>query len=327
MTSQRILDILVIGAGSIGCRHAANLAALGARIHLYDVAQERVLSVCKDKGYKPLSDLDQSIKTTNYSGAIVCTPPHFHISVSQKLADAGVDLFIEKPLSHSRDGVDHLIKTVRENDLVAMSGFNLRFEPGLQYIKRKLDVSKVAFALIECGSHLPLWRPNVDYRSTYSAHRDMGGGIILDDVHELDYACWLFGYPNNTLCSYGQFSSFDIDVEDTADFRLIYPNRMVSIHSDYIQRSYTRKCKICMRNGYVLEWVFGDHVTEQHPEGDTSYFYKDGFNVNDMYIEEMKVFLSCINGRTQPESDLSNASRILNLALEAKSMNEGVFPR
>jgi predicted dehydrogenase len=207
---------------------------------------------------------------------------------------------------------------VEQKGLIGMAGFNLRFEPGLAYIRQRLDPASVAFAQVEFGSYLPGWRPGTDYTKGYSSNRSMGGGIILDDVHEIDYACWLFGYPESVLSTAGTFGNLTIDVEDTADLQLHYPDKIVTIHSDYLQRRYTRRCKICFRDGYSTEWVFGDHVTEFTERGEDTFSYRDRFSTNDMYLEEMRHFLACVDSGTTPESSLAHAARILDIALAAK---------
>jgi predicted dehydrogenase len=315
--------ILVIGAGSIGRRHAENLTRLGASVSIYDVATEYLRNLCREKGYKPVQDLDEELKKEHYDAALVCTPNHLHISMAQEVVDADIDLFIEKPLSNSYDGVEDLLSAVAKKGLVGMAGFNLRFEPGLLHLKKAIDPERVAFAQIDAGSHMPSWRPGTDYRKTYSANESMGGGIILDDVHELDYACWLFGYPQAVLCSFGCFGNFEIDVEDTADFHFRYPDKLVTIHCDYLQKRYTRRCKICYRDGYSVEWVFGDRVVEYRDDKELLFSYKDRFSVNDLYLDEMRTFLKCVSERTEPESDLINAAQILKIALAAKQDRRG----
>jgi predicted dehydrogenase len=310
--------IIVIGAGSIGKRHAENLVKLGATVDIYDLNKLLADQVCSQTGCTRVDDLDKALCHGTYQAGIVCTPNHLHVPVAKKVAAASMDIFIEKPLSDSFGGVESLVSEVKSRDLICMAGFNLRYEPGLQLIKKILKPEDVAFALIECGSYLPSWRPHSDYRKQYSANRSMGGGIILDDVHEIDYACWLFGYPEKVQCTYGRFSNLEIDVEDTAEFILQYPGKLVTIHSDYLQQKYTRKCKICLRNGETIEWVFGESVTGYTSTKNEIFNYKDQFLINDMYLAEMKEFLECINKRRIPDSNLENAVKILIIALEAK---------
>jgi predicted dehydrogenase len=310
--------IIIIGAGSIGRRHATNLAALGTDVSVFDVNETLLKTICAENNWAPVYDLDIALDQNRFDAAIICTPNHLHITYAKKAVDAGLHIFVEKPLSHTIMGVENLIAAQKRKGLIGMAGFNLRFEPGLQYIKQRLDPSRVAFAHVEFGSYLPAWRPRMDYTKGYSANKSMGGGIILDDVHEIDYACWLFGYPDFVLSTFGTYGNLDIDVEDVAEMHLHFPDKIVTIHSDYLQRRYTRSCKICFRDGYSTEWVFGDHVTEYTETGENIYLYRDSFSANDMYVEEICQFISCIEKRTPPESSLENAAKIFRLALAAK---------
>ena len=310
--------IIVIGAGSIGRRHATNLAKLSADVSIFDVNHSLLKTVCADNPWEPVYDLDLALKQKQYDAAIICTPNHLHIPHAQKSVDAGLNVFVEKPLSHNLSGVDDLFRDIKKKSLIGMAGFMLRHEPGLCYIKKILDVSQVAFARIESGSHMPLWHPESDYRKGYSANRSMGGGIILDDVHEIDYACWLFGFPDAVSCAFGKYSNFEIDVEDTAELRFVYPERLVTIHADYLQRRYSRNCKICLKDGSTIEWIFGRSVTEYRTDGEHIFNYQQGFEVNALYLEEMREFLLCLDEHITPESNLQNARQILEIALDAK---------
>jgi len=316
--------VLIVGAGSIGRRHAANLAALGAEVSVFDVNRPLLTALCDENRWAPVYDLGPALGQDRFDAAVICTPNNLHIPCARKAVDAGLHVFIEKPLSHTMDGVADLISSQKRSGRVGMAGFNLRFEPGLQYIKQRLDPSRVAFAHVEFGSYLPSWRPGTDYTKGYSANRSMGGGIILDDVHEIDYACWLFGYPASVLPSSGTYGRLAIDVEDVAEMQLRYPDKIITIHMDYLQRRYTRRCRICFRDGYVTEWVFGDRVTEYTEAGENQYSYGDRFSANDMYLEEMRAFLSCIETGRPAESTLENAARVLGIALAAKNGQAGL---
>lgn len=313
------LSLLVIGAGSIGRRHARNLRALGAIVHLFDVNSVLLTETCVTEGFIPCQDIETTLKKERIDAALVCTPTNLHIQVAMQVAHQGLDLFIEKPLSNTLEGVDDLISLVKAKKIVAMMGFMLRFEPGLRYLKEHIRKEQIAFGQIEFGSHMPLWRKGVDYRTVYSANRSMGGGTILDDVHELDYVCWLFGYPEQVTGVSGTYSSFDIDVEDTAMIIYRYPDKLVSIHSDYLQRRYSRGCKLVDREGYTWEWIFGNSVVRYDEEGEHRFVYADTFDVNQLYLDEMRYFVSCIRDRTIPESDLENARDIMRIALAAKN--------
>lgn len=311
--------ILIIGAGSIGRRHAANLSSLGCDIAVHDVSHNHLAQVCSEHHYTPVFDVESAVRSHEYDAAIVCTPNSQHLSSAMPAVEAGMDIFIEKPLSDSMDGVEDLLSAVRKSGCIAMAGFNLRFEPGLAYLKKKMDASIVAFARIEFGFYLPDWRKGVDYRKIYSANKSMGGGIILDDVHEIDYACWLMGYPTQVMSTFGTFGNLEIDVEDVAGLQLLYADKLVSIHMDYLQKRYTRTAKFCMKDGSLFEWMYGTGVTEYREEGAIHHFsYASSFDPNMMYIQEISTFLDCICDRIQPESGLENAAKVLDIALQAK---------
>ncbi len=318
------LKALVIGSGSIGRRHAQNLKCLGVDVTLSDIDTELVKKTCEQEGYTPCNNLDDAIASGTYDLALVCTPNHLHIPLAQKIAEAKINLFIEKPLSHSYDGVDHLLATAAKNDIIASVGFMLRFEPGLQYLKKIVDPGNVSFIQVEGASYMPLWRPGVDYRNVYSSHKSMGGGVILDAVHEMDYICWLLGYPLRIWSAHGKYSSIEMDAEDTLMMVFSYHDKLVSLHSDYLQRKYTRHCKICDRDGYTIEWIFGESVREFSPDGERLFSYKDTFTTNQLYLDEMRQFIDCIRTGTPSQSTLRNGAEILRIALSAKTWGDSV---
>ncbi|MDD1676384.1 MAG: Gfo/Idh/MocA family oxidoreductase, partial [Methanomicrobiales archaeon] len=302
--------ILVIGAGSIGCRHAGNLHALGCDVGVHDVAAERMKTCCTTTGCWEVPDLGQALGSGDFDAAVICTPTVHHVPVAQMCADAGLHLFIEKPLSDRYEGVDQVLDTLRSRDLMGMVGFNLRYEPGLLWLKQNLDPRTIAFGRVEFGSYLPSWRPEQDYRCGYSARKDLGGGIVLDDVHEIDYPCWIFGYPQTVQSAAGRFGHLEINVEDTAEIHLIYPDQVLTVHMDYLQRNYTRRATFCTRDGYLVTWTFGVGVTWADTSGDHTYSYAADFRINDLYVAEMQDFLTSLAGGRSPQSSLANGAEI-----------------
>ncbi len=322
MAGSTEIKVLVIGAGSIGRRHAKNLLTLGAKVGIYDVDQKLAEEFSGESRFEHVKDFSKALDNGDYRAALVCTPSHLHISTALSIAENEIDLFIEKPLSNTLEGVSQLLDKIRTKRLVCMCGFNLRYEPGLKRLKTQIDPGRVAFAEIENGSYLPGWKPGSDYRKSYSANKRMGGGIILDGVHEIDYACWLFGYPESVSSTCGKFSDLEIDVEDTVDYHFHYRDKTVTVHSDYIQKEYTRRCKICLKNGDLIEWMFGSHVQSLTDASNLRYDYKPTFHINQMYLDEMREFLNSLRTRVIPESDLTNAKKILEIALAAKDASD-----
>jgi predicted dehydrogenase len=249
------LKVLIVGLGSIGLRHLANLRQLQTDAHI---------TVCRthsqSRNIPPEADsvvfnLDCAL-ASKPTAAIVATPSAFHIATALDLAQEGTHLFIEKPLSHNLDGVDELLELCRRRHLVLFVGYVLRFQRSLQLLRSALQEGKIGRILslrAEAGQFLPEWRPGSDYRKGVSGRRDLGGGAVLELSHELDYVPWLVGDVQSVSAQIGQLGDLEIDVEDMAEIVLRFRNGAIgSVHLDMLQRPATRTCRIVGTDGTVV---------------------------------------------------------------------------
>lgn len=233
-------------------------------------------------------------------------------------------MFIEKPISDSLDGVEVLLREANAASRMVMVGFNLRFHPCLQRIKSLLEkgeIGRVLGARIEFGQYLPDWHPWEDYRKGYSANRSLGGGIILDAVHEFDYAQWLLGEVREASGMSGTVGGLEIDSEDLAAFALRHQGGAISeIHLDYLQRIYARTCKVYGTEGIVY-WDWHARAVrcyrararawEDFPE-------PEGYDTNQTYVDEVRVFLAAAAGKGDVPVDGKSGVRVLKVALAAR---------
>lgn len=178
--------VCVVGCGSIGQRHVRNLVDLGgADVLGVDPRRDRRALVATAHGIETRSSLEEAWKWSP-DIVFVCTPTSLHMPPAIEAAARGCHLFIEKPLSHNRDEVGRLASLAAERSLVSMVACNLRFHPGLLRVKELVDAGSVGTVVAcraEFGQYLPDWRPAEDYRASYSARSELGGGVILDVVH------------------------------------------------------------------------------------------------------------------------------------------------
>jgi predicted dehydrogenase len=256
---------------------------------------------------------------------VIAAPTALHLSLALEAAQRGVHLFIEKPLASGWDGVESLITLANDKNLVSLVGCNLRFHPGLLRIKRLLGkqaVGRITAARIAVGQYLPDWHPWEDYRQSYSARAELGGGVILDAIHEIDYGRWLLGEVKGVFCLAGKLSDLEIDTEDSAALLLRFAGGALGeIHLDYVQRDYHRTCQIIGDEGTIhwdyttgqVRWFSAHNKTWQCVDNPV------GWEANQMYVDEMRHFINCLVRRTQPEQDLSEAARVLRIALAAKA--------
>jgi predicted dehydrogenase len=318
---------LVVGCGSIGKRHMKNLIQLGiGDVAAFDVRSDRLEEVQSELGVDVYDDLSAAL-SGKPQVALICTPTSLHVPPATAAAQAGCHLFIEKPLSHSMDGVDQLLREVKQRDLVTLVGCNFRFHPGLQRVKELLEagsIGKVVSARAEFGQYLPDWHPWEDYRQGYSAQRTLGGGVILDRIHEFDYLRWLFGEVKELFCVAGHLSHLEIDTEDIAEVILQFENGIIaSAHLDYIQRTYKCELEIVGEEG-TIRWSFQNHRVDYYLTSDRRWFSENWpkYDLNTMYLDEMKHFLRALAGLEEPQQDVWQASRVLEIALAARRSAE-----
>lgn len=318
---------LIAGLGSIGRRHLANLLDLGV---------EGILGVDPDEARRRETAerfAGCSVEVFSHLGAalergpraaVIATPTSLHLASAVAAARKGCHLFIEKPLSHSLDGIEVLLALVEAKGLVTLVGCNMRFHPGLAKIKKLLErhaVGRIVAIKLEFGQYLPDWHPTEDYRRGYSARQDLGGGAILDCIHEIDLARWLGGEVTAVVCFADRISGLEIETEDTAAILLRFAGGAVGeVHLDYVQRAYSRSCRILGDEGTVC-WEFGKEVrlysagAKQWQE----WSEPDGWTANQMYVEEMAHFLRCLDGGEQAALDVRQAAEVLKIALAAKT--------
>ncbi len=321
---------LVVGCGSIGRRHAKNLKSLGLQHLGFCDTSPAALQYCRDEFQgESFSDYPEALRNFKPDIVLICTPPVYHVEEALAALQAQAHVFIEKPLSHESSGIQVLIAEARRNDRKVQIGYNMRFHPGLQILKELIDSGKIGRVLwlhVEAGQYLPDWRPWQNYKESYSARHELGGGIILDGSHELDYICWLLGRPTEVTCRAEHLSSLEVDVEDSAWIYLNFPERRrAELHLDFVQRAYTRTCKVVGENGTAV-WDFSVPAVRWFAaEGATWHTIPYAFQPNDMYVSEMVHFLESLGSGTGPMVDLEQSRDVIRIVEAAKksSSEEG----
>lgn len=309
----------IVGAGSIGRRHARNLRALGARDLLaVDTRADRLAEIQTESGVPGVMTLEEAWDWEP-EAVFVTLPTSLHVPVALDSARRGCHLFIEKPLGSSPEGVDELVETVRRHGLVTLVGCNLRFHPGLRRLKSLLDEGAVGIpyaAHVAFGSYLPDWHPWEDHRQSYSARRELGGGVVLDAIHEIDYARWLLGAVTAVRAVAGTFGALGIETEDLATMTLDHQNGAVShVHLDYLTRPPVRRCEVYGADGTLrLDLLTGD-LELVDGSGSRLFAPPKAWEPNDMYVDELRHFLACLAGRAEPEQDVVSGAEVLRVAL------------
>jgi len=314
--------VLVVGGGSIGQRHTMNLRALGvSKLSVSDPVHERRVALESQYAVTTYALFEEALKAEHPSAVLICTPPHLHVELAIRAVESGAHVFIEKPLSNSMDEIDRLIKASESRNRIIQVGYNWRFDDGLRKIKTLLDaraIGRVLWARAETGQYLPDWRPQLDYRQNYTARRAMGGGIILDGSHEIDYIRWLLGEVTHVYCQAGTVSDLEVDVEDTASLILTFESGIVGeVHLDFVQRARARNCKIVGTEGSIV-WDHIDGSLVVFSAGDSSWERLElAPTPNAQYLAEIDDFMNCVNENREPLVGLDTGIRVLEIALAA----------
>ena len=329
-TNKRINDhlcIFVIGCGSIGQRHIANFKKLGVReIIAFDPQSEQRRIVAEKFGIKTLSTIAAGWKE-NPNIALIAAPTNLHIPLALEAARRSCHLFIEKPLSHALGGITKLINTVGKRSLTTMVGCNMRFHPGPAAVKRVLDeqaIGKIIAARIQTASYLPCWQPSQDYRKSYSASVEYGGAI-LDCIHEIDLALWYLGSAKVLTAVSLSAKSIGLKTDGLAEVILRHKSgALCNVHLNFIQRDYRRTCQIIGSEGTIY-WDFSDHsVKVFDAEGKLARTIAEpkGWEINQMYVDELSHFLSAVSGNSQTMNPLSGGLDALKIALAARKLGK-----
>lgn len=296
-------SVLVVGTGSIGSRHVANLLELGADVLVYS-----------HRASRPPQPWDQSVRAfprleaaldAQPQAVVVANRTDRHIEAALSAARRGCALFIEKPLSHSLAGVEELVRESAARALVVESGFMLRFHPNLVWLKSFLDAGElgaVHYSRAAVGQYLPDWRPGQDHRASYSASAQCGG-VIFDLVHELDLVAWLFGGVDEVQAMTACANALEIESEAVAQIGLrTAAGVLAQVHLDYLRPVYSRTLEIVGSRG-VATWDYTAGtvvVTGRGGATRTAHHVPSDYTRNDMFLAHMRHFLARLSDFSLP---------------------------
>lgn len=313
------MKILVVGTGSIGKRHIANLLALGAEVSAYSYRQNVAPEL--DPRVRRVADLAEALRS-DIDGVVVANRTDQHMDVALQAARQRKHLFLEKPLAVSLDHSDELMRLVREHGLAVEAGFMLRFHPNLQWIQQTLqsgELGEVMHLRASVGQWLPDWRPGTDHRQGYGAFRATGGGVIFDLIHELDLVNWLVGPVADVTAMTRTVACLEIETEAIAQIGLRMASGVLAqVHLDYVRPGYGRDMEVVGRHG-VLIWDYVKGTVWLERAGSARsvvHQVPDGFERNTMFRQHMAHFLQRIAQPALPAaSPLPDAIDVLRLAL------------
>ena len=302
--------ILIIGLGSIGKKHVDAIYALGLDFTIYALRGGESFHETY-KGVINVSSTDEIQTAIDF--IIISNITSAHEATIMKILGLQSPIFIEKPVLSDLGNVSMISSKLREKNVLTYIACNLRFHSGLQFLKKYLDEKKprINEVNIYCGSYLPEWRSGIDFRKSYSANFDQGGGVHLDLIHELDYCTWLFGFPEKVTSTKRAVSSLSINAVDNAKFEFLYANFTIGINLNYYRRDFKRTLEVVTSEDSIL-LDLKSNIIQSSLRGQI--IYNEPFETKDTYKEQMRYFMGVVNSNKQTFNDFDYAVKVLKLA-------------
>ena len=316
-----IQRVLIVGMGSIGTRHLRIARELLPTADIRVLRHELTTHI--PEGANGVFFRIDEVIAFRPEIAVLANPAPFHIDVARPLAEVGTHLLIEKPLSINENGVEELNNIALRSGSKVLVGYNLRYLHSLQYFKKLISEGKCGRVLSvhsAVGQALPSWRPESDYKQSVSARSDLGGGVLLELSHELDYLRWVFGDVNWTMAVLRKQSKLEIDVEDSVlmifEFKSINAETPIiaNVSLDFVRQDPTRVCTAVGEEG-TLRWDGLSGSIEYYSAVQKQFIqiYKSTQQAAESYIEEWKDFLFCLNDKANSFKSLNDGLAVLNI--------------
>lgn len=322
------MKVLIVGTGSIGMRHLRNLLELRGSMGLQLAAAEpddsHRVAAGDLVGGSVYIHAELAMDAFQPDAVVLCSPNHLHVEQARSALSRGCHVFVEKPLALDRREARELIQPAGTSSGILMVGCNLRFHRGVRALSEAFQkgvLGRPLYAKAHFAHYLPNWRPGTDYRTTYSAVKEQGGGILLDAIHEPDYLCWLFGRARKVQGRLMNLGDLELDVEDSAVFTIEHETGVFSeVHLDYLRRDKSRGCVVAGTEGTLVWESYAKNpekvlVRAFDAKADRWRVLLDEpeYDLNRQYVDEMLYFLHAAANGDEPMNGVSEAMDTLAL--------------
>jgi predicted dehydrogenase len=310
--------ILILGAGSVGKRHAANFASLGYLVDCVDPREDRRHEFLQlANAQKDFPELRTAIAgNREYKGVVVCSPPVFHVEQSILCLDADIPVFLEKPVSPDLSSAVALREKLSHSTVPLLLGYTWRWWPALKFLRKLVQqkqVGKHYFARFTISAHLADWHPWEDYRDFFMSNKKLGGGALLDESHWIDQMLWLFGTPKSVSGIVDRISDLEITSDDFVELIVRYDDKFtVSMHLDLFGRPHEKSIVVIGGKGRIswteeancVSWVDNSGVKQEKK------FQEER---NAMFLDAAKEFANLISGEPAQTCTLNDGIQVLKV--------------
>lgn len=301
------MKVLIIGLGSIAKKHIKALKHIKPDIRFFALRSGK-----STEQFQDVANISDISECPEVDFVIIANPTAFHADAIKQVAYLKKPILIEKPPFHTLEQIADCLAIVNKNNIITYTAFSLRFLDCLLYLKKNIDINKVQEVNVYCGSYLPSWRSDTDYKKNYSANALMGGGVHLDLIHELDYVLWIFGSPIEVRTTLRSNSKIEVNSVDYANYTLIYKTFVVNIVLNYYRRDPKRTCEILLDDDTWNVDLMKNTITGFTNNG---LLFQSKQTGQDTYINQMEYFCKAVSDKTIPFNSLAESVETLKIAL------------
>ena len=336
---KKITKVLITGLGSIGQRHARNIRTLyGDSIDIIAYRSRKSSPIINpDMSVKLGQSIEDEYNITSFESledalvqkphaVFITNPNSFHIPIALKAANMGCHLYIEKELSNNWTDVYKLSKIIKKKNLVTFVAYQRRYHPGYKKIYELIKsgaLGNILSVQFNSGEYIKNWHPYEDFRAMHAAVKELGGGSLLHQTHELNLLLWFFGLPKKLFATGGSLSYLNLEVEDSVDILLEFEKNSskipASVHIDYLQWPPRRVCKVIGDRSYLDFDFFKNKLTLQsNDNADSEIFSYENTSRDSMFVSAIEEFFYCIEKGKSTSQDIDEGIRSMKISMAAK---------
>ena len=311
------IDYLVIGTGNIALKHLTNITnkSNNKTVAVYKRFKNKLNNKFNKKGIKIINNIDNIVPKTNKAIAIICSAASMHINDAENVAKKGFHILLEKPLTIPGIKIKRLLKLCKDQKLKTLVGYNMRFTNIIKSVLNIIDNNNYGVIKnieISVETDFRKWRKNLNYKKTVSFNKNLGGGVINELSHEIDYLNLLFGKPkkvtvnNKTTNSY---SDIETHINATFEYAKKYPS--IKMNLNMLSSQTSRYCKIYYDNSFIKVDHIKNSISIKNDKQKTLKTYKD--TSNDSYVKELNNLVKSIKDNISSELPIEKCISTQNI--------------
>ncbi len=321
------MKLLIQGAGYIGEVHLKSIVTYKlCEVALCEMNEARLQEVAaRYHVTETYTSLDEALQHP-FDGVIICTPNFAHKGDMEKCINAGLNVMLEKPMAESLESAEEMYKLCSESGRFAFVAYCLRFASPYQRIKKMIEEGKLG-KVFSIRAAVAGKKAISDAKTNYRTVRKLGGGVISDFSHEIDYSLWFAASPVvRVKCIGNQAVHKDWDVLDTAELLIQCENDIIlSVHMDFLQPYFGRTIEIYGTKG-AIRWRDNECIKFYDMEKDQWEDMDSAINWDHVYRDEVIHYLDCLQNKKRPLIDEKSGYETFKvIAACTKSAEENIF--